>query len=67
MWATWERFRTAVRAGLPEWPWAPEVEVKRPDRPEEVAQAALFLLSDEARFIPRDPFRGWRPFFRGLP
>lgn len=51
MWATLEGFRTAVRAGLPEWPWACEVEVKRPGRPEEVAQAALFLLSDEARFI----------------
>ncbi|RDI94997.1 SDR family NAD(P)-dependent oxidoreductase [Meiothermus sp. QL-1] len=45
---------TRMTAGLPEWSWAQEVEaspLKRPGRPLEVAQAALFLLSDEASFI----------------
>ncbi|AEV15147.1 MAG: SDR family oxidoreductase [Thermus sp.] len=45
---------TRMTAGLPEWSRAQEVEaspLKRPGRPEEVAQAALFLLSEESGFI----------------
>ncbi|BDG16359.1 SDR family NAD(P)-dependent oxidoreductase [Thermus brockianus] len=45
---------TRMTTGLPEWAWRREVEATplgREGRPEEVAQAALFLLSDEASYI----------------
>jgi 3-oxoacyl-[acyl-carrier protein] reductase len=45
---------TRMTAELPEWSWRSEVEaspLKRAGRPEEVAQAALFLLSDEASYL----------------
>lgn len=45
---------TRMTAGLPPWAREQEVEaspLKRAGRPEEVAWAALFLLSDESRFL----------------
>jgi 3-oxoacyl-[acyl-carrier protein] reductase len=45
---------TPMTAGLPDWAWRAEVEaspLRRAGRPEEVARAALFLLSEESRFI----------------
>ncbi|GAA5334469.1 MULTISPECIES: SDR family NAD(P)-dependent oxidoreductase [Thermus] len=45
---------TRMTAGLPEWAWRREVEATplgRAGHPEEVARAALFLLSEEASYL----------------
>ena len=46
--------QTPMTAGLPPWAWEQEVGASplgRAGRPEEVAQAALFLLSEESAYI----------------
>ena len=46
--------QTPLTAGLPPWAWEQEVGASplgRAGRPEEVAQAALFLLSEESAYI----------------